>query len=81
MVNNYTIYATDIRPKGFKVILFDEYITDQTVKDSIKILDNPQLQKEMCEHNYKLALRHFSNKVLRSKLRALLVNAFGANDS
>ena len=79
VVNNYTIYATDIRPKGFKVILFDEYITSQTVKDTIKILDNPQLQKEMCEHNYKLALRHFSYKVLRHKLRALLANAFGTN--
>ena len=80
VVNNYAIYATDIRPLGFSVIEFDDYITDQTVQDTLKILDNSQLEIELCEHNYSLALRHFSYKVLRSKLGALLTNAFGQNE-
>lgn len=79
VVNNYTIYAIDIRPKGFKVIEFDEYITEETVQATLKILNDPQLAEEMCNHNYKLALRHFSYKVLGNQLRVLLGNAFGTN--
>ena len=79
VVNNYAIYATDIRPKGFKVIEFDEYITERTVQDTLRTLDNPSNQAEMCRFNYALALRHFSYKVLRRQLRVLLANAFGIN--
>jgi mannosylglucosylglycerate synthase len=79
VVNNYAIYETDIKPKGFKVIDFNEYITDETVEAARKILLEPQLAEEMCKYNYKLALKHYSYKVLRSKLRALLSNAFGIN--
>lgn len=79
VVNNYTIYAIDIRPKGFKVIEFDDYITEETVQATLKILNDPQLAEEMCDHNYKLALRHFSYKVLGNQLRVLLGNAFGTN--
>jgi glycosyltransferase involved in cell wall biosynthesis len=77
VVNNYAIYATDIRPKGFKVIEFDEYITEKTIHDTIRILDNPSYQAALCKFNYELALSHFSYKVLRSKLKVLLANAFG----
>jgi glycosyltransferase involved in cell wall biosynthesis len=79
VVNNYSIYATDIRPKGFKVIEFDEYITKVTVKDTLRILHDPEYQTELCNYNYKLALRHFSYKVLRSQFKVLLANAFGIN--
>ncbi len=77
VVNNYAIYATDIRPKGFKVIVFDEYITDKTVQDTLKVLNDQPYQDELCEFNYALALRHFSYKVLRRKFEGLLSNAFG----
>ena len=79
VVNNYSIYATDIRPKGFKVIEFDEYITEQTVQDTLRILDDPEHQAELCGFNYALALRHFSYKVLRSQFKVMLANAFGIN--
>ncbi|MCB8972607.1 MAG: glycosyltransferase family 4 protein [Ardenticatenaceae bacterium] len=80
VVNNYAIYATDIRPKGFKVIEFDEYITDGTIQDTLRILDDPAYQADLCHHNYALALRHFSYKVLRSKFEVLLANAFGTEN-
>ncbi|MBC8504190.1 MAG: glycosyltransferase family 4 protein, partial [Chloroflexi bacterium] len=80
VVNNYAIYATDIRPLGFNVIEFDDYITRQTVQDTLKILDDSQLAVELCELNYSLALQHFSYRILRSKLGALLTNAFGSKD-
>ena len=79
VVNNYAIFATDIKPKGFKVIEFDEYITDKTVQDTLRILDDKVYQEELSELNYTLALRYFSYKVLRSKLKLLLTNAFGTN--
>lgn len=77
VVNNYAIYATDIRPKGFKVIEFDDFITDETVEATREVLLNPQLAEEMCTHNYQLALEHFSYRTLNNKLRVLLNNAFG----
>ena len=79
VVNNYAIFATDIRPKGFKVIEFDDYITEKTVADTLHVLDDLPYQKELCELNYSLALRHFSYKVLRNQLMVLLSNAFGSN--
>jgi glycosyltransferase involved in cell wall biosynthesis len=79
VVNNYAIYATDIRPKGFKVIEFDEYITERTIQDTLRILDDPSYQAELSRYNYELALRHFSYKVLRSNFQVLLANAFGTN--
>jgi glycosyltransferase involved in cell wall biosynthesis len=79
VVNNYAIFATDIRPKGFKVIEFDDYITEKTVQDTLRILDDLSYQEELCDLNFSLALRYFSYKVLRSQLMVLLANAFGSN--
>jgi hypothetical protein len=78
VVNNYAIYATDIRPKGFNVVEFDDYITDETVEATRNVLQNPKLAEEMCNHNYHLALQHFSYTILHNKLQVLLDNAFGA---
>jgi glycosyltransferase involved in cell wall biosynthesis len=80
VVNNYTIFKTDIHPKGFRVIDFDDYITDKTVEMTRKVLADKEFQIEMCQHNYELANRHFSYRVLRNKLRVLLGNAFGVNN-
>ena len=43
MVNNYSIYNFDIRPKGFKVIEFDGYVTQDTVAKARMVLENPTL--------------------------------------
>ena len=80
VVNNYTIYATDIRPKGFKVIEFDDYITDETIEMTRKVLADKEFEIQLCQHNYELANRYFSFKVLRNKLKILLENAFGTNN-
>jgi glycosyltransferase involved in cell wall biosynthesis len=80
VVNNYTIFKTDIHPKGFRVIEFDDYITDETVEMTRRVLADKEFEIEMCQHNYKLANRHFSYRVLRNKLRVLLGNAFGVNN-
>lgn len=77
MVNNYSVYATDIKPKGFKAIELDDYVDSQAVELTKKVLETPVLAKEMVEHNYELGKRYYSYSVLRQKLKALLSNCFG----
>lgn len=77
VVNNYTIYATDIRPKGFKAIEFDGFITDETVQQVHAVLNDPELTQKIAEHNYALALKFFSYDVLKQQLEALLISFFG----
>jgi glycosyltransferase involved in cell wall biosynthesis len=80
VVNDYTIYKTDIRPKGFKVIEFEDYITDETVEMTRRVLADKEYQNQICQHNYELAKRYFSFSVLRNKLQMLIDNAFGTNN-
>lgn len=77
VVNNYSIYSFDIKPKGFKVIEFDGYITEETIQKTRKVLMTPELSEEMAAHNYQLAIRHYSYAMLRQKLRGLLLDIFG----
>ncbi len=78
VINNYSIYATDIKPKGFDVIEFDGYITEETVEKTRRVLTTPALAEQMVEHNYQLAIKHYSYSVLRQKLRGLLLDVFGS---
>jgi glycosyltransferase involved in cell wall biosynthesis len=77
VVNNYTIYSTDINPKGFKAIEFDGFITDDTVKQVRAVLDDPELARSMTDHNYDLARKFFSFRPLRQQLESLLISFFG----
>jgi mannosylglucosylglycerate synthase len=72
VVNNYSIYATDIRPKGFSVIEFDGYVTSEAVALAKKVLRDPDLCRQMVDLNYDISLRNFSYKVLRRKLKVLI---------
>ena len=79
LVNNYTIYAIDIKPKGFKAIEFDGYITNQTVEQVREILRSPEKTRQMCLHNYRLGQRYYSFTVLKRHLRNLLQTCFGVD--
>ena len=74
LVNNYSIYSTDIRPKGFSVIEIDGYVTRSAVRLAKKVLRDEEFREKMVEHNYQIALRHFSYKILRHKLKALIAD-------
>ncbi len=74
MINLYSIYAWDIKPKGFKAIEIDGYVNGKTVRQTREILENPELAREMTETNYEIASRHYSYKVLRRKLMNLLLD-------
>jgi glycosyltransferase involved in cell wall biosynthesis len=76
VVNNYLIYATDIKPKGFRVVEFDGFVSDDTVAGALDVLQGRAPVEEMAAHNYELARRHFSYSVLRRRLKAILTDFF-----
>ena len=50
----------------------DGFLTAETVGQVKTILASPRHRREMVEHNFKLAARHFSYDVLRQHLGAIL---------
>ena len=80
LVNRYSIYVTDIEPKGFEVISMDGYLTKDVVAHVQKVISDPVYREEMVSHNYELGKAFFSYSVLRRKLRALITNFTGADD-
>lgn len=81
LVNNYSIYSHDIKPKGFDVIEMDNFISDETVAYTKKILDSPERVHQMVETNYALGLRHYSYALLRTSFRNLLASFFGEEEA
>jgi len=77
LVNNYSIYLHDIKPKGFKVIEMDDYIQEETVNDVIDVLKNKPRRQEKVDFNYSIAKRYYSYATLRRKLRFILTDFFG----
>jgi glycosyltransferase involved in cell wall biosynthesis len=77
VVNNYSIFDIDIKPKGFRVIEFDGYITEETVRHTRQVLEDECLRGEMVEHNYQMARRHYSFQMLERRLGTLLAECFG----
>jgi mannosylglucosylglycerate synthase len=79
MVNHYSIYAFDIKPKGFRAIEFDGYITDETVRQVKEVLEQPELVQDMVETNYQLGRRHYSYAIVERRLKHLIVDLFGVD--
>ena len=77
VVNDYTIYAIDIKPKGFKAIELDGFITAEAVTRVEQILRKPVMAAEMAEHNYQLAKRFYSFVFLEHQLQGLLQSFTG----
>ncbi len=77
VVNNYSIFDIDIKPKGFRVIEFDGYITDETVRRVLQVLGDQRLAQEITDYNYELGKRHYSYAVLKRRLETLITDCFG----
>lgn len=77
LVNNYSIYEVDIKPKGFHTLWFDGFISTSTIAAVRHALQNPDLTREWVETNYQLAKRYFSYTVLERKLESILANCLG----
>lgn len=77
VINTYSIYATDIKPKGFKLIEMDEYIGEDTLSKIVDILEDKAKAQDMAERNYNVAKRFYSYANLRRKLKFVLSDFFG----
>jgi glycosyltransferase involved in cell wall biosynthesis len=77
VVNSYSIYTIDIKPKGFSVIEIDGYVTDEAVRKTQKVLTNPELRKKMVTHNYETARKYYSYSILEKKLKNLISDCTG----
>ncbi len=77
VVNSYSIFDIDLKPKGFKVIAFDGYITNETIEQTRRVLGDAQLTEEMATINYEIGRRFYSYSVLERKLQTLLTECFG----
>lgn len=73
VVNSYSIYTKDIKPKGFAVVEIDGYVTEAAVEMTKQILDDPRRCREIVDHNYELGKKYFSYKVLHRILEYYMV--------
>ncbi|HOV38596.1 MAG TPA: glycosyltransferase family 4 protein [Spirochaetales bacterium] len=74
LVNRYSIFQTDIEPVGFKVVIMDTYITDETVKNTWKFILDEEFRTQSVEHNFELGARYFSYTILAEKIKSILLN-------
>ncbi|MFP4193674.1 MAG: glycosyltransferase [Desulfosalsimonas sp.] len=77
VINTYSSYAADIKPKGFDVVELNGYVTKEAVDQARKILTDPDYCRQMVDNNYEVASRHFSYSVLEQELRPLVRKATG----
>lgn len=77
VVNNYSIYEVDIKPKGFNVVEFDGYISERTLAETRQVLTQPAQAAAWAAHNFALACRYYSFSVLERRLQLLLADCFG----
>jgi len=77
VINTYSIYTMDIKPKGFSVIEIDGYVSDAAVRRAKKVLTDPEYRNKMVKHNYETAQKYFSYSILRKKLKNLISDCTG----
>lgn len=77
VMSTYEIYRIDIKPKGFKVVEFGDYITEDTLSRVRELLLNPEIAQEMCDLNYEIARHHYSYTNLERLLAAIISISIG----
>ena len=73
LVNRYSIYTLDIKPKGFCAVEIDGYVTKEAVDATRDIMNDADLRNEMVERNYALGRKYYSYEVLHDKLMNLMI--------
>ena len=72
LINRYAIFAKDIEPKGFDLVVMDGFLTQKKIKQVEAILKSPLRKEKMVNHNYRIAARHYSYHLLEEQLVPLL---------
>lgn len=81
LVNRYSIFIRDIEPRGFQVITMDGYLTREVVRNVNQVIQNPDVREAMVRRNFELGRAYFGYAVLRRKLRALVANVTGMDET
>jgi glycosyltransferase involved in cell wall biosynthesis len=69
VVNEYSIYTKDIKPKGFDVIELPGYVTAEAVEKTKEFLNNPERVQAAVDRNYAIGECWFSFEVLERQLK------------
>ncbi len=72
LCNRYAIYRTDIEPCGFEPILFDGFLTPDTIDEVRRALKDEAQRQRRVEHNYEVAKRFFGLDVVQQELEFTL---------
>ena len=80
LVNRYSIFVTDIEPRGFQTVTMNGYLTRDVVRGVREMLENDERRRQVVDENYELGRRFFSYSVLRRSLRTMITNITGAED-
>jgi len=74
VIGNYSVYSRDIEPKGISLPTIDGFIDRELVERTRRILEDREHRETLVEHNYRIAERYFSYRVLRDSLHLLIAN-------
>jgi glycosyltransferase involved in cell wall biosynthesis len=80
LINRYPIFVKDIEPKGFDLVVMDGFLSKKTIHKVRKIIESREQREEMVNFNYKVASRHYSYSMLRSKFSAIMNDFLGEPD-
>ncbi len=72
VVNRYTIFISDIEPKGFDLLLLNGLVTKGTIDRVNTILSDDSQRKQLTDTNYKIARRYFSYERLERILSGII---------
>ncbi len=72
VVNRYSIYISDIEPKGFDVITIQGFVTSDTIDRIKEVLYDKDRLRKLTDLNYQLGRRYFSYEVLERHLLRLI---------
>jgi glycosyltransferase involved in cell wall biosynthesis len=73
VVNTYSIYTKDIKPKGFSVVELNGYVTQDAIEQTKQILTDLKRRQEMVDLNYELGKQYYSYDILRRRLEVAAI--------
>ncbi len=77
VMGTYEIFKTDIEPKGFQVINFEEFVTYETVNRVRDLLEHPKKVSKIVKENYELGRKYYSYHQLAEQLKPLINSMVG----
>jgi glycosyltransferase involved in cell wall biosynthesis len=80
VIGRYSVFTQDIEPKGFRLPAIDGFIDRKVVRETRRILDDADYREGLVEHNYRVASRYFSYRVLRESLHQIVTNIRNQTD-